>query len=67
MVELPASLERLMLEIAELPWGSRGGRGILEAGLLLKAGMAERPWLRFGVPRIVPLEEAMMRCDEKKQ
>jgi len=51
MVEPPASLGAV-----PLGWDSNAGRGIFEAGLLLKAGTAPRPWPRLGVPLIVPLD-----------
>lgn len=51
MVEPPASLGA-----APLGWDSNAGRGIFEAGLLLKAGTAPRPWPRLGVPLIVPVD-----------
>jgi hypothetical protein len=35
---------------------SNAGRGILEAGLLLKTGNVPRPCPRLGVPLMVPLE-----------
>jgi len=35
---------------------SNAGRGILEAGLLLKTGKVPRPCPRLGVPLMVPLE-----------
>ena len=44
---------------AELACVSRAGRGILEAGLLVKAGTAPRPWPRFGVPLMVPALDAI--------
>jgi hypothetical protein len=47
MVDPPASLWEA------LGCDSKAGRGILEAGLLLKVGTVPRP---FGVPLIVPLE-----------
>jgi hypothetical protein len=41
-------------------WDSKAGRGILDAGLLVKVGTAPRPWPRFGVPRMVPVLEAIL-------
>lgn len=35
---------------------SNAGRGMFEAGLLVKVGTAPRGWPRFGVPRMVPWE-----------
>ena len=55
IVDPPASLWT-----AEPPWVSKAGRGILEAGLLVKAGKAPRPWPRFGVPLMVPVLEAIL-------
>lgn len=40
-------------ELASLGWESRTGRGMAELAGLLAKGMVPRPWLRFGVPRIV--------------
>ena len=54
MVDPPASL------CAAVEVCSRAGRGILEAGLLVKAGTVPRVWFRLGVPLMVPALEAMM-------
>jgi hypothetical protein len=49
MVDPPASLEFVWCV-------SSAGRGILEAGLFVKAGIFPRLCSRFGVPLIVPRE-----------
>jgi hypothetical protein len=54
IVDPPASLWT-----AELACVSKAGRGIFEAGLLVKAGTAPRPWPRFGVPLMVPALDAI--------
>ena len=55
IVDPPASLWTL-----ELPWLSKAGRGIFEAGLLVNAGRLPRPWPRFGVFLMVPVLEAIV-------
>ena len=52
IVDPPASL-------CDVGVDSNAGRGILEAGLLLKTGKVPRPCPRLGVPLIVPLEAMM--------
>lgn len=55
LIEVPASLAAVVLCVGS----STAGLGMLEevlgvAGLLVVKGMAPRPWLRPGVPLIVP-------------
>lgn len=50
MVDPPASLTVVCVSKPE------AGRGMFDAGLLLKAGRLPRPWPRLGVPLMVPLE-----------